>query len=346
MLEKRDICDPPRDLFDEYKLSIADQFQTHLWDITPTCQVVGVASEDNTVILDGCRAIAIRWKNFPRIEYKRSESFKKAVAEYFLRSGIAWLLLAVSTAYYWMPSIILYSPSDGISCGKPSDTSDTASTKRDTESCFNSWADDPTFQAVILAIASCLFVASLLSLFAPYSVRKLFGGSVMAATARLVAFEGTLDSEELETEIFGNFRHRLRYEPSSTPFCRYNRNLEERLGIQPNWVGRDDVKAGFPEVPNGHKLFTMVDTGRLTISIFTAEKPPTVALLCGKEGGMLRAVLCSWDFRNDCLYKEAVMRMPTEIWDLAVTKSWLKVCLESRGWFWNKLPESDDGKED
>ena len=53
-------------------------------------------------------------------------------------------------------------------------------------------------------------------------------------------------------------------------------------------------------------------------------------MLCGREGGMLRAVLCSWRFGNDCLYKETVVRMQSDVYESAKAKSWLKVCLGTR----------------
>ena len=94
------------------------------------------------------------------------------------------------------------------------------------------------------------------------------------------------------------------------------------------WVKHPTQQAAL-KISKGHRLFTLVDTGSLTISIFEAVRPPTVALICGKEGGMLRTVLCSWDFVNDCLYRETVMRMPSEVFDMARAKGWLKLCLAS-----------------
>ena len=57
-------------------LTKPDQYQTHLWDIHPMCEVVGVGDEPNTVIITGCKAIPIRWKEFPRMKYARHEGFK------------------------------------------------------------------------------------------------------------------------------------------------------------------------------------------------------------------------------------------------------------------------------
>jgi hypothetical protein len=66
----------------------ADQFQTHLWDIQPLCSVVGTGDSNETLIIDSARAIPIRWKNFPRLQYRRSEGFLKFLAELFVRSGV------------------------------------------------------------------------------------------------------------------------------------------------------------------------------------------------------------------------------------------------------------------
>ena len=49
--------------------------------------------------------------------------------------------------------------------------------------------------------------------------------------------------------------------------------------------------------------------------MFEAERPPVVALLCGSEGGMQRAVMCSYDWTTQTLYRETVLRMETEVLD-------------------------------
>ena len=74
-----------RHLFKE--LGEMDQYETHLWDIEPRCQVVGVGDQPYTVILNECRAVPIRWKRFPRMSYKRHEGMKKTIAELAVRSG-------------------------------------------------------------------------------------------------------------------------------------------------------------------------------------------------------------------------------------------------------------------
>ncbi|KAH9905965.1 hypothetical protein F4778DRAFT_686977 [Xylariomycetidae sp. FL2044] len=277
-----------------YQLSHPDQFATHLWDVQPSCYVVGVAHEDNTVLLDSCRVMHIRWKGFPRIVVARDYGLRKLLATFFVTAGMWWFVQGLSFAVYYAPFLSV------------------------------SRSDGDLYRAMQWMIAGFLLVAVLLSVFGPFSVRRLFGGQVLQSTSNLVGFEGVMPLDQLERLVFGNNSGRLNYEPSSTPICALWRDPELRVGREPDWVASGGAGVALPE---GHRLFTLVDTGTLTVSIFSAERPPTVALLCGREGGMLRAVLCSWQFENDCLYKETVIRMSSSVWDSANLKGWLKVCL-------------------
>ncbi|KAH8199401.1 hypothetical protein TruAng_006445 [Truncatella angustata] len=279
-------------------LATKDLFKTHLWDIEPTCQVVGVAHENNTVLLDSCRAMHIRWKGFPRPVVARDMGFRRFLATVFVTASTWWLIQGIGLAIYYAPF-------------------------------YSSSRDDDIKLVIKWMVAGFVFVAIALSAFGPFSVRRLYGGQVLQSASNLVAFEGVMPIAKLERLIFGNDNSRLSYEASSTPFSEHFRHPSRRVGFEPNWIRNETPELTKPNLPKGHKLFTLVDTGELTVSIFSAERPPTVALLCGREGGMLRAVLCSWQFENDCLYKETVVRMPTNVWESATPKGWLKVCLGS-----------------
>ncbi len=154
-----------------------------------------------------------------------------------------------------------------------------------------------------------MLFASLLSLGPPFSVRGLYGGSAMQSTPWLVGFEGTMPIKKLECVIFGNCTNpgRLTYEPCRTPFC--DRDPIERIGQEPLSVTDPCAKDPRLHLLKGHRLFTLVDTGALTVSIFSAVRPSSVALICGREGGMLRTVLCHYKKSNNSLYKETAMRM-------------------------------------
>lgn len=282
-------------------LTEPDQFDTQLWDVEPLCQVAGVGERDGELILDGCRGVSIRWKSFPQMKYKRSDGFRKLLAELVLRSGALWfsLGLGLMTKYIW-------------SLSEKPNLSGTD---------YNQYV-----QEVVLVWFGALAIvfSFLLALGAPSAVRRLYGGKVMQSAPWLVGFEGTMPVEELERNIFGNSEDRLTYEPSSTIFC--ERDPLERLGVEPLWV-KDPSSAPRPDLPKGHRLFTLVDTGSLTVSIFSAVRPPSVALICGREGGMLRTVLCHYERSNNCLYKETVMRMDSMTLNMAKTLSWIKISL-------------------
>ena len=285
-------------------LAFPDQFGTRVHDVVPLCDVVGVAHEDDTVIVDNCKAIHIRWKNFPRPVVRRHGGWGKLLATFFVAAGLWWLVWGFNMVITWLPFWTGFAGSD------------------------------VNVDAIGWLVIGFLFVAVALSTAAPFSVRTLFGGRVEKSSPNLVAFEGVMPIAQVEEAVFGNNDGRLTYAPSSTPLCalRYARHPRERQGVEPHWITHPETMREYLQdvVPPGHHLFTLVDMGDLSVSIFSAERPPTVALLCGREGGMVRAVLCSWRFENDCLYKETVVRVPSTVYESAIPKDWLKLCLQTQ----------------
>lgn len=53
----------------------------------------------------------------------------------------------------------------------------------------------------------------------------------------------------------------------------------------------------------------------MTATLFLAARPPVCFLLAGAEGGMQRAIGCSYDWSTATLYRETVLRMETPIQD-------------------------------
>ncbi|KAL9598289.1 MAG: hypothetical protein Q9219_004590 [cf. Caloplaca sp. 3 TL-2023] len=290
-------------------LTKPDQYHTQLWDIEPLCQVAGVGYQDQTLILDSCRGVSIRWKSFPQMKYKRSYGLRKFLAEIVLRSGATWsaLGLGLIIKYAWDYNNKINSDDPNVA---------------DNFYGSEDWSND-----VGLIFLGCVAIiaAFLLSLGAPSAVRRLYGGRVMQSAPWLVGFEGVLPAAELETLIFGNNESRLTYDPSSTPFC--ERDPDERIGVEPKWISDPSLQHPRPALPKGHRLFTLVDTGSLTVSVFSARRPPSVALVCGREGGMLRAVLCHYERSDNCLYKETVVRMDSVTLNQAKGLSWIKIGL-------------------
>jgi hypothetical protein len=298
-----------------------DQFYTHLWDIKPLCQVVGVGDDADTptIILDRCRAIPIRWKNFPRLRYANElKGFRATISSQVVYYG-CWLL-AAGFSVFWSAIPLAFA----VEFSNQPINSDTADSNGDSVTIPGS--DFVNVPLYLVGAAVLFFCSWIMSLFAPLAVRQLCNGGAKDSSCHLVGFEGTMPLRDIEVAMYGNFNRRLRYAPSSTPFSKDLRDPKIRAGNEPT-----DWEALRRRLPPGHRFFTIIDTGDNKVSLIAAERPPVVALICGREGGMVRSLLCSWRFENNCLYRENVMRMRSSIEDLTTPKDWLKISLASQG---------------
>ena len=212
---------------------------------------------------------------------------KKQIAELAVQSSAYWIVTGYSLTSTYIPFFI-------------SNTN-------------KFYGDLYTYMGGIIAVF--IGVGILLACLAPHVVRRLFGGAVLEAAPHLIGLEGTMPKERLEKMIFSDFQGRLTYEPSSPPFGFDHHNPKLRIGRAPAWIRESRPEDSSPPILKEHHIFTLVDIGNLTVSIFQAKRPPTVALICDAEGGMLRAVLCRWRFANNCLYKETVIGVPTSTWE-------------------------------
>jgi len=113
-----------------------DLFRANLWDIEPSVQVAGI-TQSGALVLDGCHAAAIRWKNFPHVVYGLKPTFRRyvcsslpylifpslvPVAGYLfslnLIAGAVAMLLALSVLLF-APMLIAYGNSGRISMVQP-----------------------------------------------------------------------------------------------------------------------------------------------------------------------------------------------------------------------------------
>lgn len=230
------------------KLASPDLFQTHLWDVDPECQVVGVADEDNTVLIDNCKAMHIRWKNFPRMAVVRHYGMKKLLAELFVASGAWWFLFGFNLTITYAP---FYAFPSGL-------------------------AGTSLLLALEILVGGFFAVGILLSLVGPFSVRRLYGGQVLQSSPNLIGFEGVLPLSKLEPLIFGNNNGRLSYESSSTPFSYNYRDPKERVGLEPAWIHDsithpEGIRKIESQLPEGHHLFTLVSPASRSPSSTTAS---------------------------------------------------------------------------
>ncbi|KAG2341034.1 hypothetical protein BDR05DRAFT_983815 [Suillus weaverae] len=78
-----------------------DIYDANLWDILPEIQVAGV-TENGALILDGCRAAAIRWKDFPEVASATTYSLRRTILRaipYF-----SWPIIVIGLGIVWTVS--------------------------------------------------------------------------------------------------------------------------------------------------------------------------------------------------------------------------------------------------
>ncbi|SMR47585.1 unnamed protein product [Zymoseptoria tritici ST99CH_3D1] len=251
-----------------------DAFGAKLWDIYPTCQIAGIG-QDDTVIVDGLRGANVRWKSFETVKNLTSTSWKRLFV----------LLLEHFSPIALYTAIILL----GVA----------SSTKN----------------VIITGLGVVLLIYSLVAVLgAPYFVKILYGGKFWQTQPWLFGFEGHLDIATVEQQIFGTKLGRLAWSPYSSPLSRHQANKHgECIGIDP--TTDPDVVAMVEQArharPGDQRIFTIVDTGNMEVTMFSAQRPPVAFLLAGDEGGMQRAIGVSYEWETATCYRETVMRLPT-----------------------------------
>ncbi|KAG1743660.1 uncharacterized protein EDB91DRAFT_220585 [Suillus paluster] len=137
-------------------------------------------------------------------------------------------------------------------------------------------------------------------------------GRIVAAQPWFIGVKGVIDVAEVERHLYGGtvagHLPRMSYTPSGSQF-----SIPEQNTVR----GGRDIQYGSAILGNsgphaGH-VFTLIDTCSSTMYYFRAERPPTVCIFTGREGGLGRFVLCSERCSINELHKESVLRMPTEI---------------------------------
>lgn len=275
LLLERLICVLPKTLHQPW-YEMEDQWGVSLWDIAPTTQVCGIADED-TVIIDGAHAAPIRWKAFATVANLTKDSWRRFFFRYLFRS----------TSYFFIVGISLVS--SGAATG---DTSLKA------------------IGAVLLVIALCFIIAS------PYIIRILYTGKIWGTQAWFFGFEGYLDIGVIEEHIFGSDMGHLKWSTNGSPLSMHKMNeYGECIGEDPTLNPKiaAKVKNAITAQMGEERIWTLVDTYTLTVTLFEAVRPPTAVVLCGEEGGMQRALLCSYDWASQTLFRESVLRMETLI---------------------------------
>ena len=172
-----------------------------------------------------------------------------------------------------------------------------------------------------------LGISLILSLASPYLIRTLYTNKAWGTQPWLFGIEGYMDIHDLERHIFGIDLGHLKWSAAGSPLSRHRtttlgdgrgamRNVREAQDpLSDPTIGARCQEALRSSV-NAEKIFTLVDTHTMTVTLFSALRPPVAALMCGEEGGMQRAVLCSYEWTSQTLYRETVVRMETPVYEL------------------------------
>ncbi|KAG1808433.1 uncharacterized protein BJ212DRAFT_657076 [Suillus subaureus] len=251
-----------------------DIYGANLWDILPEIQVAGI-TENGALVVDGCRAAAIRWKGFPEVVPATTNSLKRSIIGF--------------VPYLSWPIII-----SGLCI---------VTTNR---------AGDITLVVigvVLLLVSPWLFVYSQ-------------SGRILSSQPWFIGVKGVISIAEAERHLYGAVtgEHfpRMFFTPSGSQFSAPEQGTK-RAGSPTQYSNAKQADSG----PDAGHIYTLIDTCSSTMYYFRAERPPTVCIFAGREGGLGRFVLCSERCNINELHKESVLRMPTEISDKMELCGWV-----------------------
>jgi len=109
---------------------------------------------------------------------------------------------------------------------------------------------------------------------------------------------------------------RLRWSSYGSSLSRHKQNdFDECVGVDPTTADPEVLKKVENAInePGAMRIFTLVDTNTMTVTLFEARRPPIAVLMCGEEGGMQRAIACSYQWTTGTCHRETVLRMETTI---------------------------------
>ncbi|KAL3433938.1 hypothetical protein BDV09DRAFT_196301 [Aspergillus tetrazonus] len=257
--------------------NIDDTWSRNLWDITPLCQVDGIC-EDDTVILGGGFAPPIRWKSFTPVNLLLRNTIKRMMARVAVRG--------MPGAVIFGAIFLAFSGSKGWELG--------------------------VFTALGWLIMGPAIIAILLS---PRLLEALYTGKLWRGQPWLFGFEGYMPIGEIETNIIGTDLGRLKWAPYSSELSRHQNTKGDCIGVDPatDPAAREIINRARSSRYGDEKVFTLVDTNLMTVTLFCAVRPPVALVLCGSEGGMQRGLLCSYDWKDQTLYRESVLRVDTMV---------------------------------
>jgi hypothetical protein len=320
-LLERLICMLPPDPDADWS-DMRDAWGMQLWDIEPTCQIAGIV-DDRTVLLDGAYGASIQWNRLETVAFIKRDTALRTVGRICVRSA----------PVIFMFGVLLVASSSGLNVGG-------------TNPILIIGAIILAISLLIILAAPYLLMKIYLGKFwstqawffgiegAVDDLRKieraLFGFSenrlTWSANGSLLSRHHLNEFRECEAEAPEG--ENIRDAASRITFAQLRAGKTDRANspspsntttqsgrMEPvNFVHQTNSTRQSSEnrpLPRQQKIFTVIDTYTMTATMFYAYHPPTTVLVCGQEGGMQRAVLCSYDWKTQTYCRETVLRMKT-----------------------------------
>ncbi|KIW99999.1 uncharacterized protein Z518_10927 [Rhinocladiella mackenziei CBS 650.93] len=308
-LMERLICLLPNDSYEPWD-KMSDQYKSTLWDIYPDTQVCGIG-ENDTIIIDGFKGAMIQWSMFSTVQTtKRMTWFRfiitlaTMIVPILFFFGIPLVAMEPNSAFIIflvIPSVILLATPFYVPC---------------------------LYTGKLTEAEPCLFgVEGYLPL--PLIEEMLFGermdritwsayGSPLSRHRYRHGYrerharddvEGAANQPFLDSAVYTYPVEAL--DPCS-PCPQCVTGEQGRVCTHPTTTSVDKMsRSPFGEM----KVFTLIDTHSMTATLFEAYRPPVMLMIGGSEGGMKRALACSYDVATGTLYRETVLRIPSRTVD-------------------------------
>ncbi|KAI6030842.1 hypothetical protein F5J12DRAFT_910326 [Pisolithus orientalis] len=242
-----------------------DQYKAQFWDIEPEVQVAGV-TDKGALVLDGCRAASIRWKDFPEVGVQTTDSgFRQLVAKIAVFGIPGFYAFAVQ----WIPWLWSKLSRETGNVSVDSSESCTGS------SCTIKLSLSPA--AAILAVI--LFGwATILLILGPFMIAYSISGRILFTQPFLIGVKGALKVEEASHYLYRAWlvRPRLAYTTSGSVLAEHAGEGDIREGDKTQY---DEVKK-----LNRDDLYTLIDTSTGTLYYFTAKPPADGVSVHGARG--------------------------------------------------------------
>ncbi|KAK7999484.1 hypothetical protein PG990_012084 [Apiospora arundinis] len=282
----------------------SDFWNAKLWDVEPRCQVAGIV-DDETVVIDGARGATIQWNSMEQIYFFKRPTVWRSIGKVLLRGAplyfIFGLVMTIAGALVNSGGALL---------------------------------------GVLIPGTIILVPSSIIALASPALILNIYSGKFWSTQALFVGVEGVPSTlGYVEKRLFGSDAGRLKWSTAGSQLSRHQLSPGgECVGLSPPLP--EDPQHSERENDEAPRMatFTLIDTYSMTALAFQAARPPTAVIICGQEGGMQRAALCSYDWKRNTFAREHVVRLKTTVLDRMLRMDRFRFSLKRR-----RAPLEDHG---